>query len=168
MFLYLAHQAPHTPLQAPHEYQRHCDQFKTEKRRIFCAMVRAIDESTKQIVTVSLTRMICVSVCVCIWWVCPSACMCACVWLCNFQCVHHCLSNVCLCFSSTEVFKLKTQALKKSKLYENTLVVFTSDNGASRGEGGSNFPLRGAKQTIWEGGTRVPTFIHGPRRAVLV
>ena len=30
------------------------------------------------------------------------------------------------------------------------------------GSGGSNFPLRGEKNTIWEGGTRVPAFIHSP------
>ena len=36
---------------------------------------------------------------------------------------------------------------------DNTLVLFTSDNGGARGS--SNLPLRGSKGTTWEGGHRV-------------
>merc|ERR1719278_1157658 len=53
-------------------------------------------------------------------------------------------------------------ALRESGLYENSLVVFVSDNGAATMQGGSNWPLRGEKATVWEGGTRVPAFLHSP------
>eukprot|EP00448_Togula_jolla_P010811 CAMPEP_0170606214 /NCGR_PEP_ID=MMETSP0224-20130122/20389_1 /TAXON_ID=285029 /ORGANISM="Togula jolla, Strain CCCM 725" /LENGTH=539 /DNA_ID=CAMNT_0010931273 /DNA_START=74 /DNA_END=1690 /DNA_ORIENTATION=+ len=43
----------------------------------------------------------------------------------------------------------------------NTLLIFSSDNGASIKGPGSNHPLRGAKNSNWEGGLRVPAFITG-------
>jgi len=43
-----------------------------------------------------------------------------------------------------------------------TLVIFTSDNGAARGPGGSNAPLRGYKASTWEGGQRVPCVMRWP------
>jgi arylsulfatase A len=46
--------------------------------------------------------------------------------------------------------------LKAHGLYENTLFVFTSDNGARGDYGGSNGPLRGRKGNTYEGGMRVP------------
>jgi arylsulfatase A-like enzyme len=51
------------------------------------------------------------------------------------------------------------KALKDKGLYENTLVIFTSDNGGlSTAEGSptSNMPLRGGKGYMYEGGIRVP------------
>lgn len=52
--------------------------------------------------------------------------------------------------------------LKRQKLDENTLVVFTSDNGSRGDRGGSNAPLRGKKGTTWEGGLRVPCILRWP------
>ncbi len=52
--------------------------------------------------------------------------------------------------------------LRKLKLDKNTLVVFTSDNGASNQFGGSNAPLRGHKGSTWEGGMREPCLMWWP------
>lgn len=55
--------------------------------------------------------------------------------------------------------------LDKLGLRDNTIVVFTSDNGATRD--GSNLPFRGGKHTILEGGTHLPTVIHWPSGRVV-
>ncbi len=52
--------------------------------------------------------------------------------------------------------------LKRLGLDRNTLVVFTSDNGARGDRGGSNRPLRAGKATTWEGGMRVPCLMRWP------
>jgi arylsulfatase A len=56
-------------------------------------------------------------------------------------------------------------SLRELDVADNTLVVFTSDNGPwhPRGEdGGSAFPLRGAKGSTYEGGVRVPCIMWWP------
>ncbi len=55
------------------------------------------------------------------------------------------------------------KALRKNNLDENTLVVYTSDNGPWKlkdGRGGSANPLRGYKFQTYEGGMRVPCIMH--------
>ncbi|MFT6619312.1 MAG: arylsulfatase A-like enzyme [Limisphaerales bacterium] len=55
-------------------------------------------------------------------------------------------------------------ALKKHGLRKNTLVIFSSDNGANGGEGGSSAPYTGGKGlgTQKEGWVRVPTIFSMP------
>ena len=57
------------------------------------------------------------------------------------------------------------KALKEDGLDDNTLVIFTSDNGPwlSYGDhGGSALPLREGKGTAWEGGVREPCVMRWP------
>ncbi len=55
--------------------------------------------------------------------------------------------------------------LRKHNLQDNTLVIFTTDNGPWLSYGdhaGSAGPLREGKGTMWEGGCRVPTLMWWP------
>jgi len=57
------------------------------------------------------------------------------------------------------------KALKQHKLDDDTLVIFTSDNGPWLSYGnhaGSAEPLREGKGTCWEGGTREPCIMRWP------
>lgn len=56
--------------------------------------------------------------------------------------------------------------LKDGKLDENTLIFFTSDNGANAGFSKffkSNGPFRGAKTNLYEGGIRAPLIAYWPK-----
>lgn len=54
------------------------------------------------------------------------------------------------------------EALRRSGVYENTLIVFVSDNGGAPYFGADNGDLRGGKQDMYEGGIRVPAVAVWP------
>ena len=54
------------------------------------------------------------------------------------------------------------QALDETGLRENTLVMFTSDNGGALHAGANNGSWRGSKGSLWEGGIRVPMIASWP------
>ena len=80
-----------------------------------------------------------------------------------------------------DVISSIVEKLKSTKRWDNTLLIFSSDNGGvvkapgrcfrtpetglncPNGEAGANnYPLRGGKYTLFEGGIRVPAFMAGP------
>jgi arylsulfatase A len=54
------------------------------------------------------------------------------------------------------------QTLKELNLDENTLVIFTSDNGGAVQHGAHNEPLKGGKGSTYEGGQRVCNVMRWP------
>ncbi|XP_078344679.1 arylsulfatase B-like isoform X2 [Oculina patagonica] len=54
-----------------------------------------------------------------------------------------------------------TQAMQQAGLWEDTLMIVTTDNGGIPAHGGYNWPLRGHKGSLWEGGVRGVGFVHG-------
>jgi len=105
-FLYLAHWAPHTPLQAAKEDYDALPHIKDHTERVYAGMIRGLDRGVGRVL----------------------------------------------------------QSLKDNDLDDNTIVIFTSDNGGAGYVGipDLNKPFRGWKITNFEGGIHVPYFIKWP------
>jgi len=52
--------------------------------------------------------------------------------------------------------------LRSSGLYENTILIFMTDNGGTAGTSLYNAGMRGAKGSLYDGGHRVPCFLRWP------
>jgi len=113
-FLYLAYNAPHTPIQPPREW------YEKVKQREQGSGGNSISNQRAKIVAL----------------------------------IEHMDAGI------GEVLK----ALKESGQYENTVIVFTSDNGGQANVGANNGSLRGEKQSMYEGGLRIPGCIRVPRQ----
>lgn len=78
----------------------------------------------------------------------------------NSRQIYHAMVN----FADTAVGNL-TRLLKAKGMYENTIMVFSADNGGpiyyNGTAGANNFPLKGGKMNNWEGGIRVNSWISG-------
>jgi arylsulfatase A-like enzyme len=100
-FLYLAYNAPHTPIQPPEDWLKRIRQREpdiTPKRAALVALIEHMDEGIGQVM----------------------------------------------------------ETLRETGLAKNTLVIFTSDNGGQSNVGANNGPLRDGKQSMYEGGLKVP------------
>ena len=105
-FMYLAYNAPHTPLQALKSDYEALSHIKDHRLRVYAAMIRALDRGVGKVMS-----------------------------------------------------ELKAQGLD-----DNTLIIFSSDNGGANyiGLPEVNRPYRGWKATYFEGGTKVPFMMRWP------
>ena len=105
-FMYLAFNAPHTPLQALQSDYDALPSITDHRLRVYAAMIRALDRNVGKVLA----------------------------------------------------------ALKQNGLENDTLVIFTSDNGGANyiGLPDINRPYRGWKATFFEGGIHVPFFLKWP------
>lgn len=103
-FLYLAYNAPHSPVQPPEDWLEKVKQREpglSEKRAKLVAFIEHLDHGIGRVIN----------------------------------------------------------SLRQNNIYENTIIVFTSDNGGLLRDEANNGPLRDGKQSVYEGGLRVPTSV---------
>ena len=107
-FLYLAYNAPHTPLQALKSDYDALSGIENHRLRVYAAMIKALDRGVGSVLN----------------------------------------------------------AVKAAGIDDNTLIIFTSDNGGANyiGLPDINKPFRGWKSTFFEGGIRVPMFVKWPAK----
>jgi arylsulfatase A-like enzyme len=108
-FLYLAYNAPHTPIQPPDEWLQRVKSREagiSEKRAKLVALIEHLDDGIGKVLA----------------------------------------------------------SLKNSGVSNDTLVIFTSDNGGQLSAGANNGPLRAGKQDMYEGGIREPMCAVWPGR----
>jgi len=104
LFLLLAYQATHTPLQVPQNWTTLFPHVDHLGRRQFHAMTAALDASVGTVV----------------------------------------------------------KALREYEMFDDSLIIFASDNGGGR-DIGNNWPLRGGKNSDFEGGVRALAILNGGR-----
>ena len=68
-----------------------------------------------------------------------------------------------MAYVDRQIARIESAIKAKPGMWENTLLLFVSDNGGGTGVGvgGNVFPFRGGKGSDWEGGYRVPAFLAG-------
>jgi arylsulfatase A-like enzyme len=106
-FLYLAYNAPHSPIQPPYEWLAKIKAREpgiSERRAKLVALIEHMDDGIGKII----------------------------------------------------------KRLKETGLYNNTLIVFLSDNGGHLEDGANNGKLRDGKGSMYEGGVKVPAFMVWP------
>ena len=67
-----------------------------------------------------------------------------------------------LVYIMDKAFHQVADAMSAAGMWSNTLSIFMSDNGGPYGTAPCNGGLRGGKATPFDGGTRVPFFVHWP------
>jgi len=116
LFIYLAHQTVHIPLEARRDEVQRCGKISHHVRRIYCSMMVELDDAIGEMI----------------------------------------------------------EQLKTASLWEDTLILVMTDNGGMvnylhhedsfpifPASQGSNYPLRGSKTTMFEGGVRSLGFLSG-------